>query len=310
MTEQNAIAVLGAEQPTPTVRTEEELKVMMAAALRFAQSGLLPKGIDTPQKVLTIMFKARELGIPPSYALSNIAVIGGKPATGAELLLALVYRAYGGNAIRVVVSTRERCVVRYRRPEWPDASEEEWTIQDAKDAGLTVSDAWKKYPKTMLRWRAISAACKLGFPEVIGGLYTPEELGARVEIDERGEEVIDSFTESQIEARPEGRVLSSEPPVAQEASFENVWDTPDPWDEPGSDPEAWAGDAEPLPQELPIEEFDRATDRQMESIAKLRRLLGETDDAGDLSKDEATAMISELSHRYNARKSDAAARAR
>jgi hypothetical protein len=290
MTGQNALAALGNEQPQPMVRSEEELRVMMAEAKRFVDSGLLPKAIDTPQKALLIMAKARELGVPPSYALSNISVIGGKPAAGAEMLLGLVYRAYGGNALRVRVSTRERCVVRYQRPEWPDASEEEWTIQDAKDAGLLNSDAWKKYPKTMLRWRAISAACKVGFPEVIGGLYTPEELGARVEITEAGEAYIDSL--SDIPARLTGSIDAA----SDEAE---VGGDDGPSDEPVQRSEWDEFDESQAPL---FDEFERATPAQLQSIEKLRSLLGLPQDIGDLSSDEANEMIARLSQQYSAAK--------
>lgn len=35
---------------------------------------------------------------------------------------------------------------------------------------------WQAYPKAMYRWRAVSVACRTVCPDVVGGLYTPEEI--------------------------------------------------------------------------------------------------------------------------------------
>jgi hypothetical protein len=56
---------------------------------------------------------------------------------------------------------------------------------DAAAMGLAGKDNWKKQPAVMRQWRAVSAACRIVFPDVIGGMYTPEELGA--DVDAEGE---------------------------------------------------------------------------------------------------------------------------
>ncbi len=38
----------------------------------------------------------------------------------------------------------------------------------------------------MLRWRAVSACARVVFPDIISGLYTAEEMGAEVVLDEDG----------------------------------------------------------------------------------------------------------------------------
>jgi hypothetical protein len=45
---------------------------------------------------------------------------------------------------------------------------------------------WQKYPDAMLRARCISAAARLAFPDIIGGMYTPEEIGAPVNVTPMG----------------------------------------------------------------------------------------------------------------------------
>lgn len=171
---------------------EQSLRVMMAAAQRYVDSGLLPAAIKTPQQALTIMQMGRELGIPAMYALRNISVINGKPVVGAELLMALVRRSYGQSAIRVASVTAEAATVEYREQGWDGISSLTFSMEDAKRAKLVEKDVWKSYPRAMLRSRAVSEVVRTAFPEAIANLYTPEELGADVTVNaEGGVEIVD-----------------------------------------------------------------------------------------------------------------------
>lgn len=170
---------LALTSPDPTLTTDS-LRTMMEAAKRYVDSGLLPAAIKTPQQALTIMQVGREIGVPPLYALRNIHVIEGKPGCSAELLMALVRRKYGQSAIRVGEATNESCTVEYREAGWDGVSSLTFSIEDAKKALLADKPMWKKYPRAMLRSRAVGEAVRTGFPECIAGLYPAEELGADV----------------------------------------------------------------------------------------------------------------------------------
>lgn len=172
--------------------TMDTLRAQMEAAKRYVDSGLLPAGVNTPQKALTIMQAGREIGVPPTYALRNIHVIEGKPTVSAELLMALVRRTYGQAAIRVQEASNLQCVVQYREQGWDGISTLTYSIADAEAAGLASRPMWKKYPRAMLRSRAVSEAVRMAFPECIAGLYTPEEMGADVTVNaEGGVEIVD-----------------------------------------------------------------------------------------------------------------------
>jgi uncharacterized protein YdhG (YjbR/CyaY superfamily) len=121
------------------------------------------------------------------YALSNISIIGGKPVTGAELMLALIYRDHGDNAIQFEETDAEHCVVRYKRRGWGQSRRFSWTMADAKAANLANKDVWKQYAPAMLRARCISAVARLAFADTIGGLYTFEEMGVEVTANADGE---------------------------------------------------------------------------------------------------------------------------
>jgi hypothetical protein len=122
------------------------------------------------------MQKGKELGIAPMYAMSNIAVIQGKPTANSELMLALIYRDHGDDAVVFEESTAERCTVSFKRRNAQRRGQFTFTMQEARTAGLTGGN-WQKYPAAMLRARCVSAVARMGFPDSVGGMYTPEELG-------------------------------------------------------------------------------------------------------------------------------------
>lgn len=154
-----------------------EAKYKMAGIL--CKSGLIPQGLNTPEKVYVALQWGHELGLTPMVAVNNVAVINGKPTLSADIMAAVVKRSpeYGG--IRWVKNTDEEaeCVITRILP---NGTKEEmtsrFTIQDARNAGLAGRDVWKKYPKRMLKHRCLSYGLKDVFPDLLAGLYTPEEM--------------------------------------------------------------------------------------------------------------------------------------
>ena len=159
-----------------TLPSDGEWRTMMQMATELVRSGMLPAHIKSPAAAVAVIQKGRELGIAPMYALSNIIVIQGKPTANAELMAALIYRDHGDDALDYEESTVERCTIAYKRRNASKRSKHTFTQADAKAAGLSGGN-WAKYPAAMLRARCISAVARMGFPDSIGGMYTPEELG-------------------------------------------------------------------------------------------------------------------------------------
>jgi hypothetical protein len=85
-------------------------------------------------------------------------------------------------------STEKKCTLEFvRKGEQPVPYT--FTIEDAERANLTKNDVWRQYPKAMLFSRAMSAGARLVMPDVIAGVYTPEEIADRVVVDaETGEQ--------------------------------------------------------------------------------------------------------------------------
>ncbi|MGC0427646.1 hypothetical protein RKD32_004001 [Streptomyces sp. SAI-195] len=168
----------------------------------LANTPLLPDVYrKQPASVLWAMEYGRALGLDVVTTITTIHVIKGKPTQSADLMLGRARSA--GHRVRIK-SDRERCVVRVQRADDPDdESEVEWTLDDAVTAGLcTLRDGrpyarddknrpqpWERFPRAMLRARAIAEAIRIACPEVLhGAIYTPEELGAVV--DQEGQPVI------------------------------------------------------------------------------------------------------------------------
>lgn len=168
-----------------TMPTAGEWALLTQHARVIAQSGLVPRAVMSPprdaeSKILVILLKGRELGMPPMQALSHIHVIEGKPTLSAEVMRALIRKR--GHKIRMLESTDTRCIVEGVRRDDPSHRQRvTWTIDMARTAGLTGKDNWKKYPQSMLAARATAQLARLVFDDVLmGASYTPEEMGATV----------------------------------------------------------------------------------------------------------------------------------
>lgn len=173
----NALAMRGELLPA-----REAWETMLNMAGELVKSGLLPNAIRTPAAALAIIQTGQELGLPPMYALRKIAVINGSPVVEAEVMLAMIYRDHGDNAVVFDETNSERCTIRYKRKGWDKYQTFSWTIEEAEAAKLTQKDVWKMYRPAMLRARCISAMARLAFPDTVGGMYLPEEMGAEVEV--------------------------------------------------------------------------------------------------------------------------------
>ena len=102
-------------------------------------------------------------------ALRAIDVIQGTPALRAVALRALVQRA--GHQIWLVESSKTQAIVRgKRRGEGTETQESTWTIERARDLGLSGKDNWKKQPAAMLVARATAECARLIASDVLLGL--------------------------------------------------------------------------------------------------------------------------------------------
>lgn len=234
-------------QTNAALPATSEWETMREMAKALVESGLLPQHVKTPQAALAIMLKGREIGVPAMQALSNIVVIQGKPTCNAEIMNALIYRDHGDHALRFIEATNDVATLEYKRRSWTTYQQFSFTIADAKQAGLQGGN-WAKYPAAMLRARCISAVARMAFADSIGGMYTPEELGAAVTVEDGDRVVFDAAPQQTRQQRPQAIPA----PVAEVVDA----DTGEVLDEPARDVETFVLDADEI-----IQWLDQATER-------------------------------------------------
>ncbi len=151
------------------------------AGRALAASGYFTQ-VGQDQAIARVMAGA-ELGIPPFAAMSGIHIIQGKPTLSANLIATLVDK-HPRYDFRVLEQTEGVCRIEWRR-DGETVGESGFTMEEAKRAGLTGKDGWRKYPSDMLFARALTRGCRRFAPGIFGGApaYTPEELGQDVDED-------------------------------------------------------------------------------------------------------------------------------
>lgn len=176
--------------------TREYIDAVLREAQIYIESGLLPKDISTPGKAFLIIQQGAQLRIPSLMALNGIHVIQGKPSVSPQLMLSLINRsgllqdiAYEDDGSTGSVTMKRAGIA---TPHTGTFSNE-----DAKKMGLSGRAQWQNQPATMRRWRAVAAAARFLFPDIIGGLYLNEEMGAMT--NEDGEVIRNSKDEIVME---------------------------------------------------------------------------------------------------------------
>jgi hypothetical protein len=188
------------------------------------KSGMVPSTYKTPESILIAVLFGKELGFSPIRSLYSISVIQGTPTINAQAMKALAISK--GAKIKATEWNENKCSLTFERGDWKE--DVSYSIQDAESAGLAGKDNWKKNRKAMLYARAVSIGCRNQWADVLGGMYSTEEI-----IDAKRE---DDSTEAKYEAAAQESVLDKIAPrkgdVEVEAdpdwySFKYVYALPD-----------------------------------------------------------------------------------
>jgi hypothetical protein len=171
MTDKNALAIYS------------QFDSIQKAAIALQQSGYFRDVTSQAQAIVKVMAGA-ELGLPPFAAMSGIHIIQGKPVLGANVIATLVKNDPRYD-YRVKVCDAKDCELAWFE-DGKQVGTSTFTWDEAKAAGLTDKDNWRKFPSDMLFARAISRGARRFAPGIFGGspVYTPDEMG--VETNEDG----------------------------------------------------------------------------------------------------------------------------
>lgn len=201
----NAIVPLG----MPNVPAPETISAVELLVRKAVQSGMAKT--KRPEDAFFIVMYGLELGIPPMTALRTIySVNGGAPTCSGEAMLALIRRS--GKVQVKITSTEDtlkagKATVYMKRLDTGDEFTATWGKTDDERAGLRSNR--DKYPAQMWTWRAVSIAGKALCSDIIGALYTFEEINPQIPVDESGAPIGDigdveegDFTEEPAEDAP------------------------------------------------------------------------------------------------------------
>lgn len=147
-----------------------------AVSERLVQSAFVPVAFrGKPVEACAAILAGAELGLSPMAAVRSFDVIQGVAAPRAITLRA-VAQSHGHEMV-LVESTATRCIMRGRRRGATDWQSVTWTIDRARELGLTARDGWKKQPAAMLIARATSELARLIAADAILGIgYSAEEI--------------------------------------------------------------------------------------------------------------------------------------
>jgi hypothetical protein len=179
---------------------------MMIQADVLVKSGLLPAEIKTAAAAATIMLTGREYGMTTMQSFRFLCVVKGKISMYAQCMAALILNA--GHCYHVDEMTDERCTITFtRKGGKPKAYT--FTMGDAKRADLSGGINYQKYPAQMLWARCMAKGARAEMPDVIGGMYTPDELSSGAVLEPMGDVV---------DVKPTITIITSEQPAEAQAT--------------------------------------------------------------------------------------------
>jgi hypothetical protein len=153
---------------------------LRAFAKDAADSGFF--GAKNPVQALMLTMSGRDLGLSYTQALRAFHVVSGRPTMSADGMVAVCLGRKDVCAyFSTIESTPDHAIVETHRVGAPQPQRLTYSMSDAKAAGLTGKDTWRQHPAAMLRARAKAALARDVYPDLLMGLYDPDELGEKLE---------------------------------------------------------------------------------------------------------------------------------
>lgn len=168
-----------AVRPRTVVRLTEWAESAQAAydvATKLVSTSFVPEVFrNKPHEATAAILAGDELGFSPMASLRAFDVIQGTAAPKAITQRAVVQSR--GHAIWKVESSSTRAIFRGRRADSAEVQESTWTIERARQLGLTNKPNWKSQPEAMLIARATAECSRLVASDALLGIpYSAEEL--------------------------------------------------------------------------------------------------------------------------------------
>jgi hypothetical protein len=148
----------------------------LALAQEFEKSGMF--GCTQPGQGAVLLSTCMTDKISPIEFIRTYHLIEGRPSMRADAMLAKFVQQGGRYKILEFSENKAAGVFSLGDNEVTMSM----TMQEAEAAGLTkskagkVKDNWRSFPRQMLWARVVSSAIRLVAPQIVAGVYTPEEV--------------------------------------------------------------------------------------------------------------------------------------
>jgi len=177
MTDQLPVLTTRSAAPATVSAGRDTLDVRMQTAVAIAKAGdMLPRAYrGQPGAILLAIDWAERHDLAVMDAIHGVAWVQGRPVVDSTLQRAMARNA--GYDVRVTEASDTKATVRVLVNGTTVVGTASYTIDEAKAAGLTGKDNWKKHTTDMLVARATTRAIKWFCAEaLIGGALSPDEV--------------------------------------------------------------------------------------------------------------------------------------
>lgn len=161
-------------------------QVMNVMAQTFLQSNALPASIKNAPQLIMVFQAGYEAGLQPLESLNSYYFVNGKLALYGEMAIALVRRA--NHKIEWGTCNATTATVKITRHDTGESMETTFTMEQARQRGLSSKDVWQKYPENMLKFKAFHNTARFICPDALHGVPIKEEIEGEV-VDESGQTV-------------------------------------------------------------------------------------------------------------------------
>ena len=152
------------------------IEMLSGLAERLHKAGVFGAEVTSADKAFAVLLKGHELGFTPMASAGSIAIIKGKVSLSADATVALCKRSPACLYLRLVASSEEVATYETQRHGDPSPTSLTYTIAMATRAGLTGSQTWRGHAHAMLRARCGAAIARAVYPDLVAGIYDPDEV--------------------------------------------------------------------------------------------------------------------------------------
>lgn len=154
-------------------RTLVEVQTMADA---LSKSTLLPDALKgKAADVMVQILAGQELGMSPMASIRGVHIVQGKPILSADTMVGLCLASGLAEYFVCVDATDTAVTFETKRKGAPVPQRCTWTMDQAKRAGINTKDNWRLHPRQMLSARARSELARSVYPDVLAGVYVPED---------------------------------------------------------------------------------------------------------------------------------------